>query len=264
MSIVNQKTLAESEASNRPPMLEKGSYVPWASRFMRFLENKQEEGELMRNSIDNDLYIRKEITNPNGIPNDIYNSVDACLDAKQMWNIIKRLMQGSDISQQERHSRLMNEFNKFVVAEGDSLHSCVGRAITQHYSTPINNHLHSSSNTRIQAVVQDGRVDIQSKNIVQSIKEYDQNVQRNPRTKSTLGKTNVQFYNCNEKGHYAREYPKPRFHDAKYSREQMLLALKDEAEANLDNEENDFMLDNAYGDNTLEELNAAVIMMAHI
>ncbi|GJV94369.1 hypothetical protein Tco_1545946 [Tanacetum coccineum] len=44
----------------------------------------------------------------------------------------------------------------------------------------------------------------------------------------------------------------------------MLLATKDEAGVHLDEEENDFMLDNAYGENTLEELNAAVIMMARI
>ncbi|GJW57077.1 hypothetical protein Tco_0103808 [Tanacetum coccineum] len=44
----------------------------------------------------------------------------------------------------------------------------------------------------------------------------------------------------------------------------MLLAMKDEARGNLNEEENDFMLNNAYGDDTLEELSAVVIMMAHI
>ncbi|GJU61361.1 hypothetical protein Tco_1243196 [Tanacetum coccineum] len=44
----------------------------------------------------------------------------------------------------------------------------------------------------------------------------------------------------------------------------MLLATKDEAGVHLDEEENDFMLDNVYGNNTLEELYAAVIMMARI
>nr|GEW29950.1 hypothetical protein [Tanacetum cinerariifolium] len=68
-----------------------------------------------------------------GIPNDIYNYMDACLDAKQMWARIKRLMQGSDISQQERHSRLMNEFDKFVVMEGESLTS-----VYERFSTLIN------------------------------------------------------------------------------------------------------------------------------
>ncbi|GJU02872.1 hypothetical protein Tco_1113210 [Tanacetum coccineum] len=103
-------------------MLEKGSYVPWASHFLRFLNNKQEEGELMRRSIEFGPYVRKMIQNPDkpddpnakiieplskmtdsnkqqyfsdlkvmhfllqGIPNDIYNSVDACTTAKKCGN----------------------------------------------------------------------------------------------------------------------------------------------------------------------------------
>ncbi|GKE00776.1 hypothetical protein Tco_1388759 [Tanacetum coccineum] len=129
----------------------------------------------------------------------------------------------------------------------------LARAITRRYSTPTNNRLRTSSNTTNQSVIQDGRVDIESKNVgyagngnrnagrqnrnqatnagnglVHSIEEYDQNVQRNPRTELTTGKTN------------------------------MLLATKDEARMHLDEEENDFMLENAYEDNILEELNAAV------
>ncbi|GJX35987.1 hypothetical protein Tco_0247544 [Tanacetum coccineum] len=44
----------------------------------------------------------------------------------------------------------------------------------------------------------------------------------------------------------------------------MLLVMKDEAEGTLNDEKNDFMLDNAYGDETLKELTVAVIMMARI
>ncbi|GJT41864.1 retrovirus-related pol polyprotein from transposon TNT 1-94 [Tanacetum coccineum] len=40
--------------------------------------------------------------------------------------------------------------------------------------------------------------------------------------------------------------------------------MKDESRSNLKDEENDFMLDNYYGDETLEELTVAVIMMARI
>ncbi|GJU41326.1 hypothetical protein Tco_1194283 [Tanacetum coccineum] len=40
MSASNQQTLAESGATDRPPILEKGNYIPWESRFRRFLENK--------------------------------------------------------------------------------------------------------------------------------------------------------------------------------------------------------------------------------
>ncbi|GJX89635.1 retrovirus-related pol polyprotein from transposon TNT 1-94 [Tanacetum coccineum] len=76
-------------------------------------------------------------------------------------------------------------------------------------------------------------------------------------------KANVQCYNFNEKGHYACECQKPKVHDAKYFREQMLLAMKDEAGSNFGNEENDFMLDTSYRED-LEELTAAVMLMARL
>ncbi|GJT28008.1 hypothetical protein Tco_0908283 [Tanacetum coccineum] len=96
------------------------------------------------------------------------------------------------------------------------------------------------------------------------IEESDQIVQRVSQTESNPGKANVQCYNFNAKGHYARNYPKPKVCDAKYFREQILLAMKDEAGGKLNEEENNFMLDNAYGDDTLEELSVTVIMMACI
>nr|GFA59102.1 hypothetical protein [Tanacetum cinerariifolium] len=94
--------------------------------------------------------------------------------------------------------------------------------------------------------------------------ESNQIGQRVPRTKSNPRKENVHCYNCNEKGHYARDCQKPRVHDAKYFREQILLAIKDEARSNHNVEENDFMLSNSFGDKTLEELTPVVIMMACI
>nr|GEV61922.1 hypothetical protein [Tanacetum cinerariifolium] len=121
------------------------------------------------------------------IPNDIYNSVDACRTAQEIRERIKRMMYGSDVT----------------------------------------NH-------------------------------------RVPRTESNSKTANVQCNNCNEKGHYACDCQKPRVRNANYFREQMLLAMKDEARSNLNAEENDFMLDSSFGDEILEELTAAVIMMACI
>ncbi|GJX04384.1 retrovirus-related pol polyprotein from transposon TNT 1-94 [Tanacetum coccineum] len=94
--------------------------------------------------------------------------------------------------------------------------------------------------------------------------ESNQIVQRVPRTDSIPNKANVQCYNCNEKGHYAHDCQKPKVCDAKYFREQMLLAMKDEAGSHLSNEENDFMLDNAYGEESLDELTASVMLMARL
>nr|GEU78120.1 hypothetical protein [Tanacetum cinerariifolium] len=169
MSASNQQTLADLGANERPPMLEKGNYIPRESRFRKFLDNKLEEGERMWHLIEKGPYVSPMIPDPDdtkqqiikllskmteinkkryigdlrvmiyllqAIPNDIYNLVDACKTAQEMWEHIKR--------------------------------------------------------------------------------------------------------------------------------ETMLLAMKDEAKSNLKDEENNFMLDNSFGDETLEELTAAVIMMAHI
>ncbi|GJT68457.1 integrase, catalytic region, zinc finger, CCHC-type containing protein [Tanacetum coccineum] len=82
-----------------------------------------------------------------------------------------------------------------------------------------------------QAVIQDGRVEIQTKNA-----GYGGNGNRNVKRQNknqAFNRTNVACY-------------------------------EDEAGSNLNDKENDFMLDNSDGDETLEELIATVIMMAQI
>nr|GEV57663.1 hypothetical protein [Tanacetum cinerariifolium] len=220
MSTANQQTLAELGAEGRPLMLEKGSYVPWASRFLRFLDNKMEEGELTRNSIDNCPYIRKEIVDPKD-------------DTKK---ILKPIMDISIAHKNQYYYNIKGGYKEMLKKTNFStVMMLLLRAITQHYSTQTNNRLCTSSNTRNQAVIQDGHVDIQRKNV-----GYAGN------------------------GHYERDCLKPRVHNAKYFREQMLLAVKDEAGVNFDTKKNDFMLMNAYGDDQLKELHTGVIMMAHI
>ncbi|GJQ94823.1 hypothetical protein Tco_0005962 [Tanacetum coccineum] len=204
-------------------------------------------------------------------------------------NTLLMLMFGSDVTSYVRHSRLMDEFDKFAAKEGESLESVYKRlttlviimdrnsvrpipvsintkflnclqpewskyvtmvrhnqtgdtvsydvlAITQKFSTPTNNRLLTSSNTRNQAVIQDGRVDIQTKNADygrngnmnagrenrnQAFNTGNRNdesneiVHRVPQTESTPRKTNVQCYNYNEKCHYARDCQKLRVRDAK-------------------------------------------------
>ncbi|GKB43052.1 retrovirus-related pol polyprotein from transposon TNT 1-94, partial [Tanacetum coccineum] len=126
----------------------------------------------------------------------------------------------------------------------------LARAITQNFSTPTNNRLRTSSNTRNQAIIQEDRVNIQSRNsdntgrnnrrayVQEKIIEGSnapnetRNVQRTLRTSSLGNTSTIQCYNCNGKGHYARNCPKPRVRDTKYFMEQMLLAKQDEARVN--------------------------------
>ncbi|GJW40624.1 hypothetical protein Tco_0066469 [Tanacetum coccineum] len=131
----------------------------------------------------------------------------------------------------------------------DSLTSTMmllAREITQGYSTPTNNQICSSSNTRNQAIVQADRGNIQSKNIRYDgiIARYSYNVQE-----ETVEGSNVQ---------------KETENDSKYFMEQILLAKKDEAGVILFNEQNDFLLADVVQMEELEELSANICMMAII
>ncbi|GJT30273.1 hypothetical protein Tco_0910548 [Tanacetum coccineum] len=133
----------------------------------------------------------------------------------------------------------------------------LARAITQRYSTPTNNRLRTSSNTRNQAIVQADRVDIQSINVRNSSRYVrmtidnqgdsarnrnvqketgNGNVHRILRTMANSGNaSNIQCYNCNAKVGII-----------------------------LTNEHNDFLLADAYEVEEFEDLNATVCMMARI
>ncbi|GKA25212.1 retrovirus-related pol polyprotein from transposon TNT 1-94 [Tanacetum coccineum] len=116
----------------------------------------------------------------------------------------------------------------------------LARAITQKFSTPTNNRLRTSSNTRNQAIIQGDRVNIQRWN---------------------SGNTStVQCYNCSGKGHYARNCPKLRVRDSKYFMEQMLLAKQEKAGVILTNEHNDFLFADASRMEDIEELSANICL----
>ncbi|GKA67858.1 hypothetical protein Tco_0767775 [Tanacetum coccineum] len=154
-----QQSLAEAGSETRPPMLERGSYIPWASRFKRFLNRKRENQKWLLKALEDGPYVFRNIT-PTGsmlprlqevedlqgddllyydaemeltnmillsIPNEIYNSVDSCKTAKEMWDRVERLMRGTIQNQVDRETRFTNEFDQFVAEPGESLVSVYNR-----------------------------------------------------------------------------------------------------------------------------------------
>ncbi|GKD25532.1 hypothetical protein Tco_1231746 [Tanacetum coccineum] len=235
------------------------------------------------------------------ILNDIYNSVDACKNAKEMWERIRRFMFGFDVTNHVRHLRLMDEFDKFAAKEGESLESVYKRLKTLVNIMDSNNvrPILLSINTKFLNCLQhewSKYVTIichnQTGETVSYDQLYDSLVQFEPHVQASKAKratmnhdllalithsnaSSSQFMNAGDRTgikHLMQEVDQLRimtvitlfsvFHELSQIRErrieQMLLTMKDEARSNLNDEENDFMLDNSFGDKTLEELTIAV------
>ncbi|GKD74451.1 hypothetical protein Tco_1332733 [Tanacetum coccineum] len=62
--IIVELSVTAIRANDRPSMLEKENYIPWESRFRRFLDNKLENRERMWRSIEKGPYERPLIIDP--------------------------------------------------------------------------------------------------------------------------------------------------------------------------------------------------------
>ncbi|GKD78296.1 hypothetical protein Tco_1340917 [Tanacetum coccineum] len=57
-----------------------------------------------------------------GRPPDVYSLVNHHKVAKDIWDRVKQLMQGTSLSKQERECKLYDEFDKFSHVKGETLH----------------------------------------------------------------------------------------------------------------------------------------------
>ncbi|GKB65221.1 retrovirus-related pol polyprotein from transposon TNT 1-94 [Tanacetum coccineum] len=248
-------------------MLERGSYIPWASRFKRFLNCKRENRKCLIKALEDGPYVFRNIT-PTGstIPRLQEEEDLQGDDFLEKSHDPLALVAHTGSSSRNTSSYYVTHPSSVVdydeEYEQDDVHNhsedplasamlLLAKAITQNFSNPTNNHLRASSNTRNQAVVQGDKVNIQSRN-----SGFSQSESSNTST--------GQCYNCGGKGHYARNCPKPRVRDSKYFMEQMLLAKQDEAGVILTDEQNDFLFADASRMEEIEELSANICLMARI
>nr|GEU62581.1 hypothetical protein [Tanacetum cinerariifolium] len=156
MSNTLHNAIMEAGSKDRPPMLAPGNYVQWKSRIKRYIDTKPnhelihycltnppyklawietevsifEGSPITRTEKFHETYknVSQDIHDQlnaeaeavkiilTGIDNDIYSTVDACLNACEMWKAIERLKQGESINHQnevneiraERISRVAN------------------------------------------------------------------------------------------------------------------------------------------------------------
>ncbi|GJW15465.1 hypothetical protein Tco_0019598 [Tanacetum coccineum] len=120
--------IMKAGGKDRAPMLVAGSYMmdhP-AKKLLRFIQLNLQD-VVCRHIPEKQELIDAEAETVHviltGIDNDIYSTVDACANAKEMWLAIERLMQGKNTNKQDVETKLFWEFGKFTSQDGESLES---------------------------------------------------------------------------------------------------------------------------------------------
>nr|GEX23612.1 hypothetical protein [Tanacetum cinerariifolium] len=179
-----------SGAGNRPPMLEKDMYDSWKSIMELYMLNRQ-HGRMILESVKNDCDVKATNIILQVLPPDVYALVSTHKDAKELWERIQMLMQGTSLTKQERECKLYDEFapsstplsitypvNDFQSSVNHNAYNPLSSMSHVEYApvvhpqsefsqpdtglvVPVFQKLRTSSNPRQQATINNGRVTIQ-------------------------------------------------------------------------------------------------------
>ncbi|GJW81486.1 retrovirus-related pol polyprotein from transposon TNT 1-94 [Tanacetum coccineum] len=367
--------LKAAGSDTRPPMLDRTDYESWSQRIRLYCRGKENGLQILqsidegpfelgttRNTLGTTLEGDVRATNIvlQGLPKDIYKLINHNIEAKAIWDNVKMLPAGYELTKEDRESQLYDKFERFKMLPGENIneyyqlnikkglketnheqlyaylkqhekHAAQDRLIIERITptandqlafvstvqphaptlhvqshqypsssaTPqspqfphfpemsqpdsghtqtdeildnltkqmtllvqsfratlpqINNQLRTSSNTRNQATIQDGRVVVQNDQGRQNQNQNQIYFARGNGAAGNGGAQNraenanagqgkpVKYYNCNGLGHIARNCTQPkRPQNSDYFKDKMLLMQAQENGAVLDEEELLFM-----------------------
>ncbi|GKC64025.1 retrotransposon protein, putative, unclassified, partial [Tanacetum coccineum] len=278
MSLSLAENIIVVGADNRPLMVDKTNYSSWASqpgnetnpvmiRARTYTDLTDEEK--IRESVDikaTNIFLK-------GLPQYIYNLVNHNEHAKEIWDRVKLLIQGSELSLQERETKLYNDFDTFTSMHGEIIHSYYMR-----FAQLIND-MHTiapalQQSYQVAAIPQPSSIELDSGLVVPSFNPsddpiaklnklmafgrqtqgYANNKARNTATNQGVNRKGVavqprvvKCYNCQEEGHFARQCAKlKRPKNSAWFKEKMLLTEALESGAYLDPEQLSFLADNGH------------------
>nr|GEV81852.1 hypothetical protein [Tanacetum cinerariifolium] len=108
-----------SGADNRPPMLEKDMYDSWRSRMELYKLNRQHDRMILE-SVEHGPLLWPTVEE-DGVTRLKKYSEFTHKVAKDLWERIQMLMQGTSLTKQERECKLYDAFDKFAYQKGETL-----------------------------------------------------------------------------------------------------------------------------------------------
>ncbi|GJS78489.1 hypothetical protein Tco_0728370 [Tanacetum coccineum] len=124
--VTTRNTLAEymilSRADNRPPMLDKDMYDSWKVEENGVTRTKKYAKLSAAKKIQADCDMKATNNILQGLIVDIYSLVNHHSVAKDLWERVQLLMQGTSLTKQERECKLYDAFDNFTHIRGESLH----------------------------------------------------------------------------------------------------------------------------------------------
>ncbi|GJV16915.1 hypothetical protein Tco_1362238 [Tanacetum coccineum] len=105
-------------SDTRPPMLDKTDFASWQQRIRLYCRGKENGDENDRYNAD----IRATNIILQGLPKDIYSLINHYTDAKDIWDNVKMLLEGSELTKEDRESQLYDDFEHFRQNKGETIH----------------------------------------------------------------------------------------------------------------------------------------------
>ncbi|GJV59133.1 hypothetical protein Tco_1465233 [Tanacetum coccineum] len=123
----NSDDIQAAGSDTRPPMLDRTNYESWSQRIRLLILQSIDQGPFelgttrttLGTTPEGDVHATNIVLQ--GLPKDIYKLINHNIEAKAIWDNVKMLLAGSELTKEDRESQLYDEFKRFKLLPGENI-----------------------------------------------------------------------------------------------------------------------------------------------